>query len=60
MSTIDKSGRLQKEVLHKLLQTEKISNNITSIAVSNLVPSTYFLQVIHNNQEVTTFKLIKN
>ena len=43
----------------KLLQTEKITNNISSIAVSKLVPSTYFIKLIQNNQEVTTFKIIK-
>jgi len=44
----------------KLLQSEKITGNQTSIAMSNLVPAIYFVKVIHNNKEVKTFKIIKN
>jgi hypothetical protein len=60
----------------KLLQNEKITGNQTSIVMSNLLPSTYFVKVIQNNKEVhhvksnevgakqfnvvKTFKIIKN
>jgi hypothetical protein len=44
----------------KLLQSEKISGNQTSIVMSNLVPSSYFVKVIQGNKEVKTFKIIKN
>jgi len=44
----------------KLLQSEKITGNQTSIVMSNLVPANYFLRVIHGNKEVKTFKIIKN
>lgn len=43
----------------KLLQSEKIIGNQTSIVVSNLVPATYFVKVIQGNKEVKTFKIIK-
>jgi len=44
----------------KLLQSEKITGNRTSIIMDNLVHSTYFVKVIQNNKEVKTFKVIKN
>jgi hypothetical protein len=44
----------------KLLENKKIEGNETSIVMSNLVPATYFLKVTHDNQEVKTFKIIKN
>ncbi len=43
----------------KLLQSEKISGNQTSIVMSNLVPANYFVKVIQGNKEVKTFKIIK-
>lgn len=43
----------------KLLLNEKITGNQTSIVMSNLVPSTYFVKVIQGNKEVKTFKIIK-
>jgi hypothetical protein len=43
----------------KLLQSEKITGNQTSIVMSNLVPTTYFVKVIQGNKEVKTFKIIK-
>lgn len=43
----------------KLLQSEKNSGNRTSIVISNLVPSTYFVKVIQNNKEVKIFKIVK-
>ena len=44
----------------KLLQNEKITGNQTSIVMSNLVSSTYFVKVIQGNKEVKTFRIIKN
>lgn len=43
----------------KLLQSEKISDNQTSIDMSNLLPATYLVKVIHDNKEIKTFKIIK-
>jgi len=43
----------------KLLQSEKITGNQTSIVMSNLVPATYFVKVIQSNKEVKTFRVIK-
>ncbi len=44
----------------KLLQSERITGNQTSIVMSNLVPATYFVKVIQNQEELKTFKIIKN
>ena len=44
----------------KRLQNKKIEGNETSIAMSNLVPATYFVKVLQGNKEVKTFKIIKN
>lgn len=43
----------------KLLQSEKITGNQTSIVMSNLVPATYFVKVVQGNKEVKTFKIMK-
>lgn len=43
----------------KLLQSEKIIGNQTSIVMINLVPANYFVKVIRGNKEVKTFKIIK-
>ncbi|MCD4833850.1 MAG: T9SS type A sorting domain-containing protein [Bacteroidales bacterium] len=44
----------------KLLQSEKITGNQTSIVMSNFVPATYFVKIIQGNKEVKVFKIIKN
>lgn len=44
----------------KLLQSEKITGNQTSIVMSPLAPATYFVKVIQGNRELKTFKIIKN
>jgi len=44
----------------KLLQTEKIIGNQTSIDMSNFVNANYFVKVVKNNKEVKIFKIIKN
>lgn len=43
----------------KLIQSEKITGNQTSIVMSNLVPATYFVKVIQGSKEVKTFKIVK-
>jgi len=44
----------------KLLQSEKITGNKTSIVMSNLVSANYFVKVVQGNKEIKTFKIIKN
>ncbi len=44
----------------KLLENRKISGIRTSIVMSNLLPAAYFVKVIQGNNEVKTFKIIKN
>ncbi len=43
----------------KLLQNEKIISKQTSILMSSLEPSTYYLRVIQENKAVNTFKIVK-
>ena len=47
------------DVTGKLIQSEKITGNHTTIGMNNLVPATYFVKVIQGNQEVKTLKIIK-
>ncbi len=44
----------------KLLQSEKVTDNLTSIDMSKLIPATYFLKITSNNKEVKTFQIVKN
>ncbi|MFV0269595.1 MAG: T9SS type A sorting domain-containing protein [Draconibacterium sp.] len=44
----------------KLLQSERITGNQTSIVMSNLVPATYLVKVVQGNKKLKTFKVIKN
>lgn len=44
----------------KLLQTKKITESETSIDISMLKSSVYFLKVINGNREEKSFKIIKN
>jgi hypothetical protein len=44
----------------RLLETQKLEGKQTSIAMSNLVPATYFLKVSEGSKELRTFKIIKN
>jgi hypothetical protein len=48
------------DISGKLLENKKIEGNETSIAMSNLLPSTYFVKVIQEKKEVKIFKIIKN
>jgi hypothetical protein len=43
----------------KLLETQKVESNETSIDMSKLVIATYFLKVRLDNKEIKTFKIIK-
>ncbi len=44
----------------KLLDNRPIKGNETSIAMSHYSSGTYLIKVIQNNQEVKSFKIIKN
>ncbi len=44
----------------KLLQIIKATGNETHIETSNLVPTTYYLRVVKNNQVIKTFKILKH
>jgi len=48
------------DISGKLLENKKIDGSETSIAMSKLEPSIYFLKVTDNNKSVKTFKIIKN
>lgn len=41
------------------LQSGEITDNQTSIDMSNLAPAIYFVKVMQNNKELKTFKIIK-
>lgn len=44
----------------KLLENKKIDDAETYIPLDTFVPSIYFLKVMNNDDEVKTFKIIKN
>ncbi len=44
----------------KVLDSQDITSNQTSIEMTNLAPATYFVKAFQNNQEIKTFKIIKN
>jgi len=44
----------------KILMNNKPEGSETNIAMSNLVPATYFLKVFQGDKEIKTFKVIKN
>lgn len=46
--------------LGKLLQNEKIIDKKSSIVMSSLAPGIYFLNIVEGNNEVKTFKIVKN
>jgi hypothetical protein len=43
----------------KSLTSNQISSSETSIEMTQLVPATYYLKVMKNDQEVKTFKILK-
>ena len=44
----------------KLLQTVKATGTETNIETNNLVPANYFVKVLDKQNEIKTFKIIKN
>lgn len=48
------------DISGKLLERKKITSITETISMDNLPSSTYFLKVTSNNEEVKTFKVIKN
>ncbi|HAM99178.1 MAG TPA: hypothetical protein DCQ26_11275 [Marinilabiliales bacterium] len=43
----------------KLLESKKVVSNKTDIAMSSLLPATYFIKVTKGNEEIKVFKIIK-
>jgi hypothetical protein len=48
------------DIQGKLLISSKLVGKETEIDLSNFAPSTYFLKVTDNNQQIKNFKIIKN
>jgi hypothetical protein len=48
------------DILGKLIESRKIISSTETIGMGNLPSATYFLKVSNNNNEVKTFKIIKN
>ena len=48
------------DIIGKLIESRKIISSSESITMENLPTATYFLKVTNNNNEVKTFKIIKN
>ena len=48
------------DISGKLIESRKIISSSETIAMENLPTATYFLKVSNNNNEVKTFKIIKN
>jgi ELWxxDGT repeat protein len=44
----------------ELIESKTIDENVTSIPMSHLVSSVYFIRLMENQKEVKTFKVIKN
>jgi hypothetical protein len=43
----------------RLIASDRIVGNVTTIVTTQLNPATYFVKVLSGNQEVKTFKIIK-
>ena len=48
------------DISGKIIESRKIISNSETIGTENLPSATYFLKVNNNNNEVKTFKIIKN
>ena len=48
------------DISGKLIENRKIISNTETIGMENLPSATYFLKVTNNNNEIKTFKIIKN
>jgi len=44
----------------KFIETKKIEDFETTISMKHLIPTIYFLKIIHGRKVVKTFKIIKN
>jgi hypothetical protein len=44
----------------RLLRSSKINESLTEISVSDLPPATYFLQIIQQDKNIKTFKIVKS
>lgn len=44
----------------KILENKKVTSNETNIVMSHFISGTYFLTVIQRNEEIKSFKIIKN
>ena len=47
------------DITGKLLESNALDGNKTSIVMSHLVPASYFIKVYRNQKELKTFKIIK-
>jgi len=43
----------------RLIASDRLEGNVTTIVTSQLSPATYFVKVLSSNKEVKTFKVIK-
>lgn len=48
------------DITGKLLESEKVEGNETTISMGRLIPTIYFLKVTDGIKEVKTFKIIKS
>jgi hypothetical protein len=48
------------DISGKLIESKKITSATETICMENLPSATYFLKISNNNNEVKTFKIIKN
>jgi hypothetical protein len=48
------------DISGKIIESRKIISSSETIAMENLPTATYFLKLTNNNNEVKTFKIIKN
>ena len=44
----------------RLLRSSKINESLTEISVSDFPPATYFLQIIQQDKNIKTFKIVKS
>ena len=48
------------DIKGRVLQNQEVTENLTSIDMSRLLPSSYFLKVMDKKKMIKTFKIIKN
>jgi hypothetical protein len=48
------------DIAGKLIENKKITSTTEIIRMENLPTASYFLKVVNNNNEIKTFKIIKN